>query len=1136
MDKITSKFGVVSLDAPDTRLPIHTNKSGPDAVWDMIVDNAKYKGYTINRADYEVSGPYTPEGATSNRVTRVDITNKSDPLFKIDSKSYIDYVRHDLGLVEDLRYPYSHSEFSQLLNRLNSTNGLKLTESDFDMDSVKREDGLWTIKASSDSYYWIPGSWGVLYDRGGWTKIADWFATDTIPDLRGLILNLEQPTWDVRRDAVNYIQSNRAFNIPWNDLIEHPVDKNADGSYRYLLDRKPLMEYIEPQYIQYRKLTLSEYMHHPGAATVGVIPFDRQGWLNFSTKNLFNQAASGTGSGGYIAATDTFYIDTTNKSYNRINIPTDFVGVDWKFLHSGIAKIEFTSTYRKGRYWFKLGGETPDIGSFVDNPIPELDRKNILGISEEASDIPLRFEYFLDFTDVNVPLSTLFINGEFIWEGPITRKYSDNPGSNTGEFIFLAGTSNAGTHSRLEITDFNLHALPLGSPKESSYVQVNASVTGLSDGTIYDNLPRLNEFYKVHLTEENVEDGPLSTTEPTTLVARDGDVIIEAESEFIVDTAPNLASVFLNTDLDGFDGWDPLGPGQQVSYIGYEYPDGRHTRYMGRVDDTEFFTPQEVMEAIVGDSGITYQIPYSTTQWFKYQLDGDIVYVPMKPLANHISYNELKSLGVVNRSGDHLARVPANTVGNYKAGIKADYRSKIIHKDGRAYVVRMIKGLNQDGPMLPYVVNDSDNAWTHDSEWNRMFYNLARQTILPAGIGDNHASQKGPKWEFISAADLVVENNGSDARYTLAPELTIESGVVKPIYRGCYGASVRGRNGYGLVVADSTFGFRPLIKLLGHLTEPYSLRLVKTPGEYGVEFQEGADYDLCLNVEVYCKKVGWSHFSKVNPPEDGLFTLSMDTTFNGAEIYFKHTDGVNEYTTTTLTIPMDSIPDMHVLYDQNSQITKDVTYPTLAGRIASTGNATKTYSASHSTFWADSKEGYFNVMVGGYSSGWGTGGNTTRYISSMAVRCQNGMFESRLTGRYYSNNGNTQSGLSNVEMMVVFPIDEIVAYQNIYTILMDYVPTGNLTWPMQIFDVMKSKSNPIFTLPTGNGKLAFEIYRSTLTIYWNNNQVWKGPFSGTLLGVGRGYTNVPARTPSNEPLYGIGMRNLLIYIPLRDIF
>lgn len=171
------------------------------------------------------------------------------------------------------------------------------------------------------------------------------------------------------------------------------------------------------------------------------------------------------------------------------------------------------------------------------------------------------------------------------------------------------------------------------------------------------------------------------------------------------------------------------------------------------------------------------------------------------------------------------------------------------------------------------------------------------------------------------------------------------------------------------------------------------------------------------------------------------------------------------------------------------------------------------------------------MLVGGYSSGWGSAGNTTRYISSMVVRSQDGMLESRLTARYYSNNGNTRSGLSNAEMMVVFPID-----LNMYTISMDYVPTGTLTWPMQIFDVTKSKSNPIFTLPTGTGKLVFEIDRSTLTIYWNDNQVWKGPISGTLLGVGRGYTAVPARTPSNEPLYGIGMRNLLIYIPLRDIF
>ena len=169
MDKITSKFGVVSLDAPDTRLPIHTNKSGPDAVWDMIVDNAKYKGYTINRADYEVSGPYTPEGATSNRVTRVDITNKSDPLFKIDSKSFIDYVRHDMSVAGSLTLPYSHTTLQALINRLNSTSGVSLSIDDFDIDYSHRDDGIWNLKSSDVSYFFTPGTYAALYDRGGWS-------------------------------------------------------------------------------------------------------------------------------------------------------------------------------------------------------------------------------------------------------------------------------------------------------------------------------------------------------------------------------------------------------------------------------------------------------------------------------------------------------------------------------------------------------------------------------------------------------------------------------------------------------------------------------------------------------------------------------------------------------------------------------------------------------------------------------------------------------------------------------------------------------------------------------------------------------------------------------------------------------
>lgn len=905
MENLTSKFGFVSLDASPLRLPILTHQTGPDAVWGLISDNAYANRYTVTRAHYDVSKPYRPEGVDNPKMTRVDVSNIGDRLFRMGSSTHVDYLRHDMSVVETLRMPHSHLDLRSLIVRINTYSNTKLTELDFNIEETVLDDGIWTLKAASDSYFFAPDTIGVLYDRGAWDSISSWFTTGNVPDLKLITLDLTVPTIDVIPQLVASVRKDFGRPIPWDDVFFSEITE-GDGEREFTVDRKPLRTLIDPMLFKYTPMVLEDYMQSSGSAKSGVLPYDRKFRLGLDTSQLFrdspNAGSPTTGTGGYVDG--KFFIDTINLSYNRINVPVDMAGPDWSRMGGQMVKVSFISTYRKGAYWFKLGGEIPQIASYGAGSTPEVDLSKIPGIGMDESSVPLFFEYFIKPAVEGRQAIVAFINGIEIYNGPMMQSFNESGGSTVVNKLLLCGTGNGqAPHSRLEIKDFNLYAMPTDSDIVSSYFEVQNSVSGITEGTIHDNLSAINDHHKTHLTVDNILDGSISETGPTEIISAEGDPIIVGGTSYTVDPSPGMDSVFSNTTLDGFDGYEVTGPGQQVSYIGYEYPDGRHTRYMGRVDDTEFFTPQEVMEAVVGDSGITYQIPYSTTQWFKYQLDGDIVYVPMKPLANHISYNELKTLGVVNRSGDHLARVNVNIVGNYKAGIKPDYRSKIIHKDGRAYAVRMIKGLNKDGPMLPFVNYDSDDTWTHDSEWNRMFYNLARQTILPAGFGDIHASQKGPKWEFISAADLVVENNGSDARYTLAPEFTIESSGAKPIYRGCYGVSVRGREAQGSDSPTAIVGFRPMLKYLPALETELKLSVEDRSGFKIINFHPDTDFDYCHDVKIYLRKPNEEYFKPIpfHSVIDDIPIIITEDMVDG-DIYFTHSDTINTYRTEVLSL------------------------------------------------------------------------------------------------------------------------------------------------------------------------------------------------------------------------------------------
>lgn len=99
----------------------------------------------------------------------------------------------------------------------------------------------------------------------------------------------------------------------------------------------------------------------------------------------------------------------------------------------------------------------------------------------------------------------------------------------------------------------------------------------------------------------------------------------------------------------------------------------------------------------------------NANSWLHFTLDGKELYVAKLPILNYITINELQSRGLVcginNEKVINMEKIPRQT--------------NIVMLKGKKYVVRLLKGMDSNPPMISY---DSYLQGTHKSEWSRLFY------------------------------------------------------------------------------------------------------------------------------------------------------------------------------------------------------------------------------------------------------------------------------------------------------------------------------------------------------------------------------------------------------------------------------
>jgi len=203
--------------------------------------------------------------------------------------------------------------------------------------------------------------------------------------------------------------------------------------------------------------------------------------------------------------------------------------------------------------------------------------------------------------------------------------------------------------------------------------------------------------------------------------------------------------------------------------------------FLGEVPSNEFIDGESLAKHIGLTEGVLCNID---TPWLKFLLDGDIIYVPMKPLMHMVSWDAINECGAVYEN-----------------------EGAIINIGNNEYDITLLKGANSD-PTTPFSAG-WDMAHTHNSEWNRLMY------PIHSGIHTDNRNPSTPsvpyaQWATYSDNDLIVDYRVGDGSISWTQE-TPDSNTEWRLYRGYFG--VTGVYSNTATVTDSYRGWRPALRL-----------------------------------------------------------------------------------------------------------------------------------------------------------------------------------------------------------------------------------------------------------------------------------------------------------------------------------
>ena len=204
--------------------------------------------------------------------------------------------------------------------------------------------------------------------------------------------------------------------------------------------------------------------------------------------------------------------------------------------------------------------------------------------------------------------------------------------------------------------------------------------------------------------------------------------------------------------------------------------------FLGEVPSDEFIDGKSLANHIGLTEGRLCNV---VAPWLKFILDGNIIYVPMKPLMHSVSWNAIN-----------------------KCGAAFENEGATINVGGENYDITLLRGVNRN-----CIISGRYYGWdmdfTHTSEWNRLMY------PIHSGIhtdNDNPSNPSVPyaQWATYSDDDLTVYHGTGNGTVTWVQEAQNTDTTFR-FFRGCNGVTYVVRN--TTTNANSYNGWRPSLRL-----------------------------------------------------------------------------------------------------------------------------------------------------------------------------------------------------------------------------------------------------------------------------------------------------------------------------------
>lgn len=235
------------------------------------------------------------------------------------------------------------------------------------------------------------------------------------------------------------------------------------------------------------------------------------------------------------------------------------------------------------------------------------------------------------------------------------------------------------------------------------------------------------------------------------------------------------------------------GPGPQTLIGQYTDPNNtsRQHGFFGEVSSAEFISGESLASAIGLIAGISQN---TDTPWLKFYIDGKIIYVPKKPIRHSCTWQNIYQAGAVYGDG---------TTGLHASG-SSRLQNSIINIGSNNYKVRLLNGANSN-PTSDTIGYNPVN--THDSEWNRLFYNIG----IANYPGGNKTTQEGGQWANYTDDELGADYKTNTGAYSWCIEQH-SSNLTYRVIRGNNGISYLHRT--SVTNLTSLTGWRPCLELI----------------------------------------------------------------------------------------------------------------------------------------------------------------------------------------------------------------------------------------------------------------------------------------------------------------------------------